>query len=242
MGAQKNETRGDLVYTAIDTDNIDRACRLAKALSPYTGIKLGLEFFNSFGPQGIEKVLQSAPDAQLFIDLKFHDIPNTVAGAVRSICSHFAPAYLNVHASGGADMMRAALDACITHADGKTKLIAVTILTSLSDDDLAAIGYRDGGSAARVLMLARLAQDCGLHGVVCSSHEITPLRAACGSDFALMVPGIRPVGSDLGDQKRVMTPLEAVHRGATHIVIGRPITGSNDPAQTAQDILTSLAA
>lgn len=242
MSGQNLKKGSDIVYTAIDTDNIERACRLAKALSPYTGIKLGLEFFNNFGPQGIEKVLQAAPDAKLFIDLKFHDIPNTVAGAVRGICSHFAPAYLNVHASGGADMMRAALDACLTHSDGKTRLIAVTILTSLSDDDLAAIGYRDGGSAARVLMLARLTKDCGLHGVVCSSHEIAPLRAACGSDFALMVPGIRPVGSALGDQKRVMTPPEAVQRGATHIVIGRPITGANDPAKAAEDILASLAA
>jgi orotidine-5'-phosphate decarboxylase len=242
MGGQIQKTGSDLIYTAIDTDNIERACRLVQTLAPYTGIKLGLEFFNNFGPHGIEKVLNAAPDTKLFIDLKYHDIPNTVAGAVRGICSHFAPAYLNVHASGGVDMMRAAMNACAEASQGKTKLIAVTILTSLSDDDLALIGYREGGSAARVLMLARLAQDCGLDGVVCSSHEIAPLRAACGHHFSLMVPGIRPVGADLGDQKRVMTPPEAIQRGATHIVIGRPITGANDPAKAAQDIMASLAA
>lgn len=233
-------TQNDLIYCAIDTGDLDHACRLTEMLSPYCGIKLGLEFFNAFGPQGIEKILETAPDAKLFIDLKYHDIPNTVAGAVRSLCSHFAPAYLNVHASGGADMMRAALESCAAASNGQTKLLAVTILTSLSDEDLLNIGYREGGSSARVLMLARLTKDCGLHGVVCSSHEIAPLRAACGKEFALMVPGIRPMGSDAGDQKRIMTPHEAINLGATHLVIGRPITGPDDPVKAAQDILASL--
>lgn len=231
----------DLIYTAIDTGDLNHACALTAALAPYTGIKLGLEFFNAFGPQGIEKILKSAPDIKLFIDLKYHDIPNTVAGAVRSMCRNFAPDYLNVHACGGRAMMEAAIESCrASTSAGKTKLLAVTILTALSDHDLAEIGYKEDGTAARVRTLARLTKDSGLDGVVCSSHEIADLREICGDDFALMVPGIRPEGSRNADQKRVMTPQEAVHLGATHLVIGRPITQSPDPAKAAQDILRSI--
>lgn len=227
------------IYCAIDTGDLDKACDLAKAISPYCGIKLGLEFFNAFGPQGIEKVLKTAPETSLFIDLKYHDIPNTVAGAVRSICTHFTPDYLNVHASGGRPMMEAAQEACESTSKGKTKLIAVTMLTSLSDEDLADVGYAHT-SSEQVKKLALLTKASGLAGVVCSSHEIELLRKACGEDFALMVPGIRPKGADIGDQKRVMSPKEAVHLGATHIVIGRPITASADPAQTAAEISESV--
>ncbi len=233
-------TKTPLIYTAIDTGDLERACTLARTLAPYTGIKLGLEFFNAFGPQGIEKVLKAAPDAQLFIDLKFHDIPNTVAGAVRSICTHFTPAYLNVHASGGRAMMEAAAEACQKTSNGKTRLLAVTILTALSEQDLTEIGYKDDGAQERVKALALLTQASGLDGVVCSSHEIGALRTACGDNFALMVPGIRPAGSDAGDQKRIMTPEQALREGATHLVIGRPITQADDPAQAAQDILNTL--
>lgn len=233
-------THNHLIYTAIDTGDLEHACSLARTLAPFTGIKLGLQFFNAFGPQGIEQVLKSAPDAQLFIDLKFHDIPNTVAGAVRSICTHFTPAYLNVHASGGRAMMEAAAKACQDTSNKRTRLLAVTILTALSDHDLKEIGYKEDGTEQRVKALAFLTKESGLDGVVCSSHEIEPLRAFCGDDFALMVPGIRPAGSDAGDQKRIMTPDQAVQRGATHLVIGRPITQADDPAKAAQDILTSL--
>lgn len=228
------------IYCAIDTGDLDHACTLAKSLMPYCGLKLGLEFFNAFGPGGIEKVLKAAPDGSLFIDLKYHDIPNTVAGAVKSICTHFAPEYLNVHASGGRDMMEAAQIACDNISGGKTKLLAVTILTSLSQEDLVEIGYNDDSTSDRVKQLAALTQASGLGGVVCSSHEITMLRESCGPDFALMVPGIRPAGADKGDQKRVMTPAEAIGLGATHLVIGRPITQADDPAKAAQDILDSI--
>lgn len=228
------------IYCAVDTGDLDRACDLAKMISPYCGIKLGLEFFNAFGPQGIDKVLKAAPDTSLFIDLKYHDIPNTVAGAVRSICTHFTPDYLNVHASGGRAMMEAAQDACESVSKGQTKLIAVTILTSLSDEDLSDVGYANAASE-QVKKLALLTKQSGLAGVVCSSHEIELLREACGEDFALMVPGIRPKGAETGDQKRVMTPEEAINLGATHIVIGRPITGSDDPAKTAHDLASSVA-
>lgn len=226
------------IFCAIDTDELDHACALASQIAPVTGgIKLGLEFFNYFGPQGIDKVLNAAPDAQLFVDLKFHDIPNTVAGAVRGICSNFAPAYLNVHASGGLEMMAAAKEACA----GGTKLLGVTILTSLDEDAVSRIGYK-GSVSESVGHLAQLTKTSGLDGVVCSAHEIEALRASCGEDFVLMVPGIRPAGSDQGDQKRTMTPAQALGAGATHLVIGRPITASSDPVRAAQEILNSIEA
>ncbi|PCJ97791.1 MAG: orotidine-5'-phosphate decarboxylase [Zetaproteobacteria bacterium] len=225
------------IFCAIDTADLDYACELVAQIAPVTGgIKLGLEFFNNFGPQGIDRVLKSCPQAQLFIDLKFHDIPNTVAGAVRGICSNFAPAYLNVHASGGMEMMAAAKEAC----GADTKLLAVTILTSLDASAIAEIGYGNTDVGAQVEQLARLAQKSGLDGVVCSAHEISRLRNVCGDDFTLMVPGIRPVGSAQGDQKRVMTPIDALNAGATHLVIGRPITGATDPAKAAAEILKGL--
>lgn len=227
-----------VIFCAIDTADLDHACSLASAVAPVTGgIKLGLEFFNKFGPQGIDQVLKAAPDAELFIDLKYHDIPNTVAGAVRSMCSNFEPAYLNVHASGGREMMIAAKEACSEN----TKLLGVTILTSL---DARAIEEVCFGSvlSESVKKLALLSQNSGLDGVVCSAHEIETLRNACGSEFVLMVPGIRPKGADAGDQKRVMSPQDAMAAGATHLVIGRPITQADDPASAAQEILDSLKA
>ncbi len=229
-------TQSPLIFCAIDTADLDHACALTQEIAPVTGgIKLGLEFFNNFGPQGIEKVLSSAPDAQLFIDLKFHDIPNTVAGAVRGICSNFAPAYLNVHASGGSTMMEAAKDAC----GSKTKLLAVTLLTSLDTQMVQDIGYQND-ITDQVERLALLTQKSGLDGVVCSAHEIKHLRQACGKDFALMVPGIRPQGSAKGDQKRTMTPRDALDAGATHLVIGRPITEADNPGKAAKEILDNL--
>ncbi len=225
------------IFCAIDTDDLDRACDLSAQIAPVTGgIKLGLEFFNNFGPQGIDRVLKSCPEAQLFIDLKFHDIPNTVAGAVRGICNNFAPSYLNVHASGGEEMMRAAKDAC----GDDTKLLAVTILTSLDHKAISDIGYGGDDVASQVEKMALLTQNSGLDGVVCSAHEIAHLRSVCDDDFSLMVPGIRPKGSAKGDQKRIMTPADALDAGATHLVIGRPITGADDPAKAAHDILAEL--
>ncbi len=224
------------IYCALDTDELARACALTQIIGPVTGaLKLGMEFFNRFGPAGIEAIREACPDADLFIDLKFHDIPNTVAAAVRTVSENLAPAYLNVHAAGGTAMMEAAKAAC---APG-TKLLAVTILTSLNDADMESIGYRDG-TAGQVQRLAALTRDAGLDGVVCSAHDIATLRENLGHEFELMVPGIRPAGSAVGDQKRVMGPQEALELGATHLVIGRPITQAPDPAQAAQDILESL--
>lgn len=225
-----------VIFCALDTPDFERAGLLARQIGPVTGgLKLGLEFFNAQGPEGVLRVMEAAGDAALFLDLKFHDIPNTVAGAVRSICGRIKPAYLNVHASGGADMMRAAKEAC---APG-TKLLAVTILTSLDEEAIAQTGFR-ACLPERVEQLALLAKESGLDGVVCSAHEIALLRRACGPDFILMVPGIRPEGAEAGDQKRVMTPQSALEAGANHLVIGRPITGARDPAEAARGILAGL--
>ncbi len=225
-----------LIFCALDTPDLNQATAWAKQIGPVTGaLKLGMEFVNAFGPQGIEAVQKAAPDAALFIDLKFHDIPNTVAGAVRATCNNFAPAYLNVHAAGGVEMMQAAKEACGT----ATKLLAVTILTSLDQESIRMVGYQHELSD-QVTRMAKLTQDSGLDGVVCSALEIEQIRTLCGPSFELMVPGIRPAGAQTQDQKRVMTPEQALSAGATHLVIGRPITGAADPAAAAQDILDTI--
>lgn len=225
-----------LIFCAVDTADLQKAITLAEQVGPVTGgLKIGLEFFCAHGTKGLEQVMQAAPDAKIFLDLKFHDIPNTVAGAIRAITRNFQPAYLNIHATGGLAMMEAALQAC----DPKTSLLAVTLLTSLDEPSIVEAGFREGLSE-RVNELAVLAQKAGLKGIVCSSVELQNLRQACGKDFVLMVPGIRPLGSEKGDQKRVMTPQSAMDLGATHLVIGRPITGAKDPAAAAQAILDEL--
>jgi orotidine-5'-phosphate decarboxylase len=225
------------IFCAIDTQDKNIAESLVGAVSPIIGgVKFGLEFYSIHGPDGIESVLEKYPDAELFLDLKFHDIPNTVAGAVHAASSRLKPSYLNVHASGGLEMMCAAKEAC----SASTKILAVTVLTSLDNQALAQIGYSNEASD-QVRRLAGLAQEAGLDGVVCSSHEIEVLRKDCGDDFVLMVPGIRPAGAEANDQKRIMTPKEALQKGATHLVIGRPITKASDPAEAARRILQEIS-
>lgn len=230
------------ILVAIDTQELDRAKCLSRSLAGTVGgIKLGLEFFNAHGPVGVANVAGGRGD--LFLDLKYHDIPNTVAGAVRA-ATKLRPMILNVHAGGGPAMMRAALEAAqdesIRLDIARPRVIAVTVLTSMADDDLEAVGQREP-AAEQVVRLARLAQACGLDGVVCSPREIVAIRAACGPDFTLVVPGIRPAGAAVGDQKRVMTPRDAIDAGADWLVIGRPITGAPDPAAAAQTLLRDLA-
>lgn len=226
-----------LIYCALDSKDLGYVLDLSVALSEIgIGIKLGLEFFSAHGPQGVHTVASQRIKPSVFLDLKFHDIPNTVAGVIESTAS-LDVSYLNVHASGGRAMMEAAKRACTSHS----KLLAVTILTSLDDSALSEIGYRHGATD-QVLQLARLTQQSGLDGVVCSAHEIKQLRNALGQDFILMVPGIRPKGSKADDQRRIMTPREAVEAGATHLVIGRPITQAKDPQAAGRDILASLDA
>ncbi len=229
------------VLVALDTTSLADAVDQTRAMrGAVAGVKLGLEFFNANGPAGVRQVI--AEGMPLFLDLKFHDIPNTVAGAVRAV-TPLGPYMLNVHASGGRAMMRAALDAASDTAAKvgvrRPLMIGVTVLTSLGDDDLAATGI-SGTATDQVLRLAALAQAAGLDGVVCSAREIEPLRREWGRDFVLVTPGIRPAGSPAGDQKRVLTPGEAVRRGADDRVIGRPITGAAGPAAAARDIAAEI--
>ena len=224
------------IYVALDTTDPDYARQLAERVRPHVGgLKLGLEFFSAHGPDGVRPFVDMG--LPVFLDLKYHDIPNTVAGAVRA-AANLGVSILNVHAQGGAAMMRAALDAAKNVAP-TTRVIAVTMLTSLSDEDFPALGLKPP-VADQVVRLASLAQQCGLDGVVCSAHEISRLRKELGPDFLLVVPGIRPAGSAQGDQRRVMGPAEARDAGASLLVIGRPISRAADPAQAARDIAQSL--
>ena len=224
------------IYCALDVPSFDRALTIASHIVPLgCGLKLGLEFYNQFGPDGVKRIKDSYPAASIFLDLKFYDIPNTVAGAVRAV-SNLGVDFINLHASGGSEMMRAAKDAL---GNSTTKILGVTVLTSSNDDTLKETG-QTGTAAEQVVRLAKLTHTAGLSGIVCSAHEISVLRASLPVDFILMVPGIRPAGSDAGDQKRVMTPKDALDLGATHLVIGRPITGAPDPAIAYQEIINSL--
>jgi len=222
------------VFVAADVADVSAARDLVAKVAPsVAGLKLGLEFFCAHGPAGIAAVMAGA-GLPLFLDLKLHDIPNTVAGAVASLAP-LAPAILTVHAAGGGAMLAAARAAAPSH----TKVVAVTVLTSLDDGDLLSAGVADG-SAAQALRLARLARDSGLDGIVCSPHEVAAIKAIW-PDGLFVVPGVRPEGSAAGDQKRVMTPRAARDAGAGVLVIGRPITAAPDPAAAAATIAASLA-
>lgn len=228
------------IFVAIDTTDPERAASLAGSLQGLVGgIKLGKEFFTANGPQGARGVVAGA-GLPLFLDLKFHDIPNTVAAAVRAALP-LKPFMLDVHAAGGAAMMRGAAAAAAEAGAGRPLVLGITVLTSLADEDLAAIGVA-GKTTDQVVRLARLARDCGLDGVVCSAREIVALRRACGPDFKLVVPGIRPSWAAADDQRRIVTPKEALDLGADYLVIGRPITGADDPAAAARRIGEEIAA
>lgn len=226
------------IFAALDTPDLPRALEIAKAIRPHVGgLKVGLEFITALGPDAIRQIVSLG--MPVFADVKFHDIPNTVAGASKALAKLGASIF-NVHCSGGEAMLRAAVDAGRS-VDPKVKIIGVTVLTSLEDSDLDAVGQKKP-ARDQVLRLAELAKKSGLDGVVCSAHEIVPLRKALGSDFMLVTPGIRPAGADLADQKRVMTPVEAVAAGADILVIGRPITAAKDPGAAAKAIADELKA
>ena len=232
-----------LIYCAADTVDLEKARVLATVLRQEgCGLKLGLEFFSAQGPEGVRVLRSEFPDLPLFLNLKFHDIPNTVAQAVRAVVP-LGVDYVNIHAAGGAAMMRAAAEAAMNESVKRgmktPQVLAVTVLTSLDRAALEEVG-QPGDAAGQAERLALLARSSGVAGVVCSAHEITRLRAACGSDFILMVPGIRPAGADTQDQKRTMTPAEAMTAGATHLVIGRPITQAPDPAAAIRAILAGM--
>jgi orotidine-5'-phosphate decarboxylase len=230
------------IFAALDTISMDTAMNWAKAVGPHVGgLKLGLEFFANNGPHGVHEVGR-ATGKPIFLDVKLHDIPNTVAAAVRALCP-LEFTYITIHASGGEEMMRAAAEAAAEGAEmyGVTppKLLGVTVLTSLDATDLLAVG-QDPDVGGQVRRLAMLAMESGLDGIVCAASEISQLRAAAGPDCILMVPGIRPAGSAEDDQKRTMTPDRAMALGASHLVIGRPITQSEDPGAAAEAINRSL--
>lgn len=213
------------VIIPLDYPSQAEALEFASRLSPdLCRVKVGKELFTRAGPALVEELHRRG--FEVFLDLKFHDIPNTVAGALRA-AAELGVWMVNVHAGGGRRMMEAAVEALDGYAR-KPLLIGVTVLTSLSDEDLAELGYTET-VAERVSRLAALAQDCGLDGVVCSAQEAPRLRSECGAGFCLVTPGIRLAGDDTGDQRRVLTPADAVAAGADHLVIGRSITGANDP-------------
>lgn len=227
----------DRIFVALDTADLDKALTLAESLDGLVGgVKLGKEFFTALGPEGVREV--AAVGLPVFLDLKFHDIPATVGGAVRAALA-LQPVMLNVHAAGGEAMMRAAAEAAAEAGEERPLVLAVTVLTSLWSGDLTATGI-ESPAAAQVLRLARLAESCGLDGVVCSAREATELRREFGGNFKLVVPGIRPDWAQTDDQKRTQTPAEAVASGADYLVIGRPITGAADPADAARRIAEEL--
>ncbi len=224
------------VFVALDTPDVASALAVARQVRPHVGgLKIGLEFYTACGPDGVRRIVELG--VPLFADLKFHDIPNTVAAASRELARLGAKIF-NVHTSGGERMMRDAA-AAARAVDPQVKIIGVTALTSLDDAVLESVGQK-GPAEAQVLRLALLAQTSGLDGVVCSAHEIVPLRKALGPDFLLVTPGIRPAGAALNDQRRVMTPAEACRAGADILVVGRPITAAADPAEAARAIAAEL--
>lgn len=220
------------IFVAIDTPDLDRARALAKAVANGAGgVKLGLEFFCANGPAGVHEI--ASIGLPIFLDLKLHDIPNTVAKAVEAL-RHLEPAVLTVHAAGG----RAMLEEAKAAAPEKTKVVAVTVLTSLDGADLKSIGVA-GEPAQQVERLAELAHSAGLDGIVCSGAEVKAAKRAWPGGF-FVVPGVRPQGGDTADQKRVVTPRAALDDGASILVIGRPITGAEDPLAALRAIAATL--
>ncbi|WP_444917723.1 orotidine-5'-phosphate decarboxylase [Microbulbifer sp. JMSA003] len=226
------------VIVALDYDNAESALAMADQLDPsLCRVKVGKELFTAAGPDLVKTLVDRG--FQVFLDLKFHDIPNTVAKAVKA-AAKLGVWMVNVHASGGERMMSAAAEALREFGEDKPLLIAVTVLTSTTAEELAAVGVA-APLEKQVLHLASQAKSCGLDGVVCSAREAQLLRSECGVDFSLVTPGIRPAGSDAGDQRRTLTPSQALLQGADYLVIGRPITGSKKPIESLKTILSDIA-
>ena len=220
------------IIVALDYPASAPALELVARLDPaLCRLKVGKELFTTSGPQLLEQIMHRG--FEVFLDLKFHDIPNTTAQACKAAAA-LGVWMVNVHALGGRRMMEAARDAVAQSAQ-RPKLIAVTVLTSMSGEDLSELGIA-ASPADLVLRLAALARDSGLDGVVCSAHEAALLRQSCGNDFCLVTPGIRPADAAADDQSRVMTPLAALNNGASYLVIGRPITRAPDPLQALLEI------
>lgn len=246
-----NEGARQKLILALDFPSLGPALELAQTLSSVVGIfKINIHLFTAEGPSAVEKLTKLGP--RIFLDLKFHDIPNTVQGAVTSAIGLPGVQLLDLHALGGLEMMRAAAKARDEAKGVKApvpKLLAITILTSMDNAALRGVGVT-GPASRRVVQLARLARKAGMDGVVASPHEVRAIRRACGRDFLIVVPGIRPlVGGGLAggkkskkdDQARVATPAEAIRAGADYLVIGRPITAAPDPEEAARSILEEIS-
>lgn len=231
------------VCLALDVDNSEDALKLVRLLKNYVGVfKIGSHLFTKVGPKIIEDIRELG--GEVFLDLKYHDIPNTVANAVR-MATRTGVYILNIHASGGCDMMRAAAEAAETEAQKrhirKPILLAVTVLTSLTDRILSDELRVNHDVLNQVVHFAKLAKSAGIDGCVASPKEILAIRKACGDDFVILTPGIRPVWSTAkDDQRRITTPIEAINSGANFIVIGRPIIKSEDPVKAAKSVINEL--
>ncbi|GGW97363.1 orotidine 5'-phosphate decarboxylase [Alteromonas halophila] len=225
------------VIVALDYDNKATALAFVDALDPeLCRLKVGKEMFTLFGPDFVRQLIDKGFD--VFLDLKFHDIPNTVAKACRA-AAELGVWMVNVHASGGREMMEAAKQAIAESQHPQTKLIAVTVLTSMDRQQLSEVV--DGVTPdQQVMKLARLTHQAGLDGIVCSAQEAMALRQVFDDDFLLVTPGIRPVGSDAGDQKRIMTPVEAIQNGVSYLVMGRPVTQADAPLSVLTEVNASL--
>ena len=212
---------------------------MAKRLRGAAGLfKVGSQLFTAEGPKVVQKL--AGLGHGIFLDLKFHDIPNTVAGAVLSAAALPGVKLLTIHATGGLAMMKAAREAAGTGRK-RPAILGVTILTSMDAPTMQSVGLT-GPTAERALSLARLARQAGLDGVVASAHEVAAIRQACGPDFLIVVPGIRPASASLNDQSRVATPADAIRSGASYLVVGRPITGAEDPRKAALAIAAEISA
>lgn len=230
-------TQDARVIVALDFDNVEQANQLVEQLEPSAcKLKVGKEMFTLFGPEFVKTLINKGFD--VFLDLKFHDIPNTVAKACKA-AAEMGVWMVNVHASGGAEMMRKAKQAIESSSHPQTKLIAVTVLTSMDQDQLNDV-VPGVTPAEQVAKLAALTADSGLDGVVCSAKEAVMLRKLLPESFLLVTPGIRPAGADVGDQKRVMTPVDAIEAGVSYLVMGRPITQADDPLATLARVNESI--
>jgi len=233
---EKLPARDRLIVALDEPDAVGARGMISSLGDSVSTYKIGKQLFTAEGPQFVRELLDSG--RRVFLDLKFHDIPNTVASAVRSAAA-LGVGMLTVHASGGSKMLKAAAEAAATFPNPPL-ILAVTVLTSMTNEDLAEVGVT-GRVVDQVLRLAALAREAGCGGIVASAHEAAQIRAKLGTGFAIVTPGVRPAGTDTADQARVVTPAQAIAAGATHIVVGRPITQANDPRSAAEAILHDLA-
>jgi orotidine-5'-phosphate decarboxylase len=236
LDLSKGRDMRERLIVALDVSSAAAARQIVAAIGDSAlTYKVGMQLYTAVGPDVVRDLLSSG--RRVFLDLKYHDIPNTVAGAVKE-AAQLGICMLTVHGSGGGRMLRAAVEAASNHS--ATMVLAVTVLTSMGEEDLSKLGVR-GSVADQVMRIAALALANGCRGIVASAHEASALRTEFGDDFAIVTPGVRPAGSGHGDQVRVVTPSEAMASGASHIVVGRPITEAADPAAEARAILGQMA-